>query len=59
MKDEEKKVNTAEEVKNEEEGKELTDEELSSVAAGGSSSYDGESSEFRSQRARRDPSHMV
>ena len=34
MKDEEKKVNAAEEVKTEEEGKELTDEELSSVAGG-------------------------
>ena len=34
MKDEEKKVNAAEEVKTEEEGKELTDEELASVTAG-------------------------
>ena len=34
MKDEEKKVNEAEEVKTEEEGKELTDEELAQVTGG-------------------------
>ena len=34
MKDEEKKVNEAEEVKNEEEGVELTDEELVQVTGG-------------------------
>ena len=34
MKDEEKKVNAAEEVKTEEKGKELTDEELASVTSG-------------------------
>ena len=34
MKDEEKKVNETEEVQTEEEGVELTDEELASVTAG-------------------------
>ena len=35
MKNEEKKVNTAEEVKTEEQGVQLTDEEMSQVNAGG------------------------
>ena len=38
---------------------ELTEEELEQVTGGTSPSYDGESSEFRSQRASRDPSKMV